>query len=254
MCFCSSPACVCFLCTLTTIVVSAFAKVVSPGLHVQVLLALIGWARGAMWSLEQPVNSVLCEHPAFQYLLQFYKDMSSVPGMACAGLHRGTVSLGNLGAESVKRVWIYTPKSSLAEYLMAVDDRSAETAEEKPSSSNSKSHGPVTYQHLCCLKSVSSTVTIPYMPARPTLVEPYTKVCGRQRRDQDMRWPRAEAQPMLPDDVSWLNISVLSRLRLTAHVFVVGVLYNMSEVCEGYCPLVEGSVPCLGEGRENPSV
>ena len=72
-----------------------------------VLLALIGWARGAMWSLEQPVNSVLCEHPAFQYLLQFYKDTSSVPGMACAGLHRGTVSLGNLGAESVKRVWIY---------------------------------------------------------------------------------------------------------------------------------------------------
>ena len=27
----------------------------------------------------------------------------------------------------------------------------------------------------------------------------------------------------------------------------------MSEVCEGYCPLVEGSVPCLGEERENPS-
>ena len=108
----------------------------------EVILALIAWARGAVISIEQPVNSLLVHSPSFQLLLQFFADASHVAGWACKGVQCATVALGHFGAESMKPIWVYTTEPSLADYLMRVDAKST------LSPSGESDNGPVAYQCL----------------------------------------------------------------------------------------------------------
>ena len=101
-----------------------------------VLLAVLSFWCGAVFTLEQPRGSRLEMHPLVQWLIE-YLESHGVP------LHRQPLSLGDFGSSSQKPIWIYGLHEDMD--LTPVETILPETDEVATASDC-----PVTYKNLAC--------------------------------------------------------------------------------------------------------
>ena len=75
------------------------------------LLILLATALGLVWTVEQPVTSLMQYHPRFQLLFKLMKDTMRKP------IYRLLVKMGDFGAATEKACWIYTNKKWMASII-----------------------------------------------------------------------------------------------------------------------------------------
>ena len=121
-----------------------------------VLLAFLAWHMGAVFSIENPLGSLMAEQPIFQSMIQYFQVLLGVAIFPSApslpidsstlrGIWRGHVPLGCYGAPSRKMVWMYSCSEKLLEHLMnevSVTNHATTTQDKETG------NGPVTYRPL----------------------------------------------------------------------------------------------------------
>ena len=128
-----------------------------------VLLAVLSFWRGAVFTLEQPRGSRLEMHPLVQWLIEYLESHG-------APLYRQPLSLGDFGSVSQKPIWIYGLHEDMD--LTPVEVILPETDEVATASASC----PVTYKNLACTVASKEQV-----PRKPLLKHRYTGDDGRTR-------------------------------------------------------------------------
>ena len=121
-----------------------------------VLLAMLAWHMGAVFSIENPLGSLMAEQPIFQSMIQYFKGKSggwvlhrapclSIDSLTLRGIWRGHVPLGSYGAASRKMVWIYSCNEKMLEHLM---NEGSVTDDATTVQDDETAKKPVTYRPL----------------------------------------------------------------------------------------------------------